>query len=948
MSKDYKETLTLPKTDFPMKANLPKREVEIQKTWDKEDVYKKSLEKSSPSGTFILHDGPPYSNEHIHLGHALNRILKDFVVRSKLMKGYKVPFIPGWDNHGLPIEREVSKRLKEEGKQASRLEMRKRCREYAEKFVQIQREEFKRLGLYGDWGNPYLTMSRKFEGKILEVFGELVEKGYIYRGLRPVHWCSTCETTLAEAEIEYRDKESISIWVRFPLRKDPKKVFGDLRKENTYALIWTTTPWTIPGNLAISLHPDFTYLLWMDGNDHYLVSEGLLESPQEALGKPQGEIIKKMKGKELEGVVFGHPFYDRNSPIIFGDHVTLDQGTGCVHTAPGHGAEDYYVGKKYGIEPICPVDEKGKFTDEAEGFAGLDLDKGNEAVLDTLEKKGVLLKRDTLVHSYPHCWRCKNPLIFRTTEQWFLNVDHNGHREKSLQAIQNVRWYPEESLNRIRGAVETRPDWCLSRQRVWGVGIPAFYCLNCKEPLLSKDIIERVAKVVKEQGSDVWYEMEVKEFLSSNIRCTKCGGQEFKKEMDILDVWFDSGSTHRVVLNGENNLTWPADLYLEGSDQHRAWFNASLMIAIGTKGSPPYKSVITHGFTLDAEGHAMHKSLGNAIPPFSVIDRSGADVLRLWVASLDYFKDVRLSDEILDRIEDSYRKIRNTFRFLLGNLWDFNPSKDSVLHKEMLEIDQWIIMKLTEVQKEVEEAYEAYDFHTVYNLIYPFCVTELSAFYLDILKDRLYTSGKSSRSRRSAQTAIHQIATNLASLLAPVLPHTMEEVWFHLHSSEDVLQNAEENTSLSQLPSPNSIHLSEFPAISQTGTDQELLSRWSELKQIREEVLSVIELARAKKEVGSSLEAKVLIFTSLKERRTLLERYEKDLPTLFIASQVELLKDKNVDVENQSTKLPDLFLSIRKADGKKCQRCWIFSESVGADNSYPEVCSKCLNVLKED
>ncbi|MCH7761363.1 isoleucine--tRNA ligase [candidate division TA06 bacterium] len=942
---DYKKTLTLPRTDFSMKANLPKREVEIQKTWEEMNLYRQCLEKQASEGTFILHDGPPYSNEHIHLGTSLNRILKDFVLRYKVMKGYTVPFIPGWDNHGMPIEREVSKRLKIEGKQASRLEIRRKCREYAEKFVQIQKEEFNRLGLYGDWENPYLTMSSRFEGKILEVFGELVEKGYIYRGLRPIHWCPFCETTLAEAEIEYQEKESISIWVRFPLRKDPKKIFGPIRaKEKFYALIWTTTPWTIPGNLAIALHPEFTYVLWKDGENHYLLALDLLELVQKELNKGKGEILRTMKGKELDGIVFGHPLYDRDSPILFGEHVTLEQGTGCVHTAPGHGAEDFWIGKKYGIEPLCLVDGKGRFTEEAEGFAGLDLEKGNEAVLEALNQKGALLKRGTLTHSYPHCWRCKNPLIFRTTEQWFMNVDHENHRKKALKAIEEVKWYPEESRNRIRGAVESRPDWCLSRQRAWGVGIPALLCLGCKETILSKKVIDRVAQMVKEKGSDVWFELEAKEFLPPHFTCPKCGGSEFEKETDILDVWFDSGSSHRVVLNDGKGAfrapTWPADLYLEGSDQHRGWFNASLMIAIGTKGKPPYRNVITHGFTLDAKGKAMSKSLGNTIPPFHVIDRSGADVLRLWVASIDYFKDVRLSDEILERIEDSYRKIRNTFRFLLGNLRNFHPEQDSVPVEKMMEIDRWMLMRLQEVIQGVQEGYETYEFHRGYNLIYPFCAIDLSAFYLDVLKDRLYTWGKNSQGRRSAQTTLYQLVTTLARLLAPLLPHTMEEVWQHL-------PNAEGETPHSALRTPNSVHLAEFPPVEESLLNQNLKSRWEKLIEIREEVLSALEIARKEDRIGSSLEAKVLLQTQLKERRDLLEGYLKDLPTLFITSQVNLLSENETDLEIRSPKLSDLSISIQQADGKKCQRCWIYSTSVGESERYPDVCSKCLQVLQE-
>lgn len=927
---DYRDTLTLPKTDFPMKGDLVKKEPEIQKFWKDMGLYEKVLNKPSPLGTFILHDGPPYSDGDIHLGTALNKVLKDIAVKYRAIRGYSSPFVPGWDNHGMPIENEVCKNLGEKRKTLSTLEIRRLCRQYAERFVNIQKEQFRRLGVLADWDHPYLTMSKDFEQKVLRVFGQLVEGGYIYRGLKPIHWCPTCETALAMAEIEYGEKESISIWVRFPLKEDKRGAFASLPTERCYALVWTTTPWTIPGNLAVAVHPDFDYVIVEVEGDYYLLAGELQPTTMEELGFSSWRIVKQLKGSELEHIEFKHPIYDRRSPVILADHVTLEQGTGCVHTAPGHGREDFEIGTKYGLPAFSPVDGQGRFTEEAEGFSGLSLDEGNIAVLNSLRQNKALLKEDTLRHQYPHCWRCHNPLIFRATTQWFMNVDHKDHRERALGAIGKVEWFPSGSINRIRSAVETRPDWCLSRQRAWGLGIPAFYCEACGETVLSEEIIGGVADVVQEQGSDVWFELPASRFLPEGFSCPKCGGGEFRKEESILDVWFESGSTARVVLEGRDGLSFPAELYLEGSDQHRGWFNSSLMVAVATRGEAPYRNVITSGWAVDAEGRAMHKSLGNVIDPAQVIDRSGADVLRLWVASSDYFKDVRLSDEILERVKESYRKIRNTFRFLLGNLFDFNPAEDSVPFEEMGELDRWVLGQLAMLEKKVLEAYEVFEFHKVYHLTYNFAVTVLSSFYLDVLKDRLYTFERDCKARRSAQTVLYELTMSLTRLIAPIVSHVAEEVW-QLMPGDD----REESVFLSSIREPNEYWI-----------EPELNSRWEMLLSLREEVLSALEMAREKRLIGNSLEASVRILTDSKELTELIERYWEELPTIFIVSQVARVTSRaRLTPGAHHGEKAEVSIDVERAKGRKCERCWIYSEDVGESEEHPTLCRKCVHVV---
>jgi len=921
----YKETINLPKTDFPMKGNLPTKELEIQARWERMGVYEETLKAPCPGGAFVFHDGPPYSNENIHLGHALNKILKDIVCRYKRMRGYRVKFIPGWDNHGLPIEREITQRYPG----LSYKEVRNRCRGFAARFVEVQRAQFIRLGVRADWKNAYLTMSKEYEASVLKVFSKLVEKGYIYRGLRPIHWCTQCRTALALAEIEYAEKESYSLWIRFPMKEDPGGIFAldgkPLPKERCYALVWTTTPWTIPANLALAFHPEHSYVITEVAGEYYLLAEDLLTPNFGELGFTGYRVLKTVKGSQIEGTMFTHPIFGRDSAGILGDFVTLDQGTGVVHVAPGHGKEDFEAGVKYGLRALCPVDEEGKFTEEAAQFAGMTLAAGDQAVIDELRNRRNLLKLDRVAHSYPHCWRCKTPLVFRTTTQWFMNVDHEGHRGRALAAIGGVRWVPKESLNRISSAVETRPDWCLSRQKAWGVGIPAFYCEECGEALLRADLIERVAHKVGEHGSDIWYDLPAQEFLPGDFSCPKCKSKNFKKETDILDVWFDSGASHLVVLKDDER---PCDLYLEGSDQHRGWFNTSLMIGIGVNNEPPYKTVVTSGWVLDAEGKAMHKSLGNVISPLDVIEKDGADVLRLWVSSSNYFSDVKISEEILERVRDAYKKIRYTLKFLLGNLYDFDPAADLVPYEERCEIDRWVLHKLSDLIEKAEAACEDYEFHRVYHLIYQFCVVDLSAFYIDVLKDTLYVSLPSSAKRRSAQSSIYEVVKALMKLLSPITPHTAEEAWINLPGEKE-----------------KACELSLFPD-GMRYLDRGTFVKWEQLLKVRADVLYALEKKREEKVIGNSLEAKVILHPHSEELRKLLLQYEEDLSMLFITSQVEIAAREEPHRQDfhSSTEL-NLDVEVRRAEGEKCARCWLYFVDVGENEKHPHLCRRCSEVI---
>ncbi|HLV79528.1 MAG TPA: isoleucine--tRNA ligase [Chthonomonadaceae bacterium] len=970
--RDYRSTLNLPLKDndpgaFPQRGNLPAREPEFQARWEAMDLYGKSLKKRAPKGKFVLHDGPPYSNGDIHLGTALNKMTKDIVTRMRTMQGYESPYVPGWDNHGMPIENAVARRFREEKRQVDRVTLRRACREYAAHWVDVQRRQFMRLGGRGDWGDPYLTMSREFEAKIVEVFGDLVEGGFIYRGLKPVLWCATCETALADAEVEYEPHVSNSIFVRFPLWEDPLGVFhvpgaappnhaGPGAGAPGYALIWTTTPWTIPANLALAVHPDAEYALVRATHDskqlpanvgdapskqtaYYLVAVPLVEATMQAIGSEKFEIVKTLNGEGLSGLVFRHPLFHRTSPVVMADYVTMDAGTGVVHTAPGHGKEDFETGQKYGLEVLTPVDEAGRYTAAAGEVFGQPFEgkcvatSGNKygqtseadhAVTVALLQADNLLELSKIEHSYPHCWRCHSPLIFRATVQWFMNIDHAGHREKCLDAIEGVAWYPPESINRIKSMVANRPDWCISRQRAWGVGIPAFYCTVCGEHILTKASIGAVAALTRREGSDAWYEKLPEEILPAGFTCPHCSApaDKLRKETDVLDVWFDSGSTNRAVLEDQAHwpdLRWPADLYLEGGDQHRGWFNSSLMIALATRSQAPYRSVITSGWTLDEQGHAMHKSKGNAVDPMTVIEKYGADVLRWWVASTDFMEDVSCGDNVLKQVGDTYRRIRNTFRFLLNNLYDFDPAKDSVPEAQMEELDRWALAQLDHVVQVAAEAYNAYAFHKVYHAVHNFCAVELSAFYLDVLKDRLYASGPNWPERRSAQTALLRLAETLARLLAPVLVHTTEEAWDFL-----------------KLPDkPESVHLAALPEPS--GQDYGLSAPWERILELRDAVQVALEEKRQSGEVRNSLEAHVHLMLDPETYRAL-EPYQADLPALLLVSQVDL---------KQTRTEPGTGITVTPAEGVKCARCWLIKTDVGADPAHPELCARCARAVSE-
>ncbi|MGI6114015.1 MAG: isoleucine--tRNA ligase [Mahellales bacterium] len=926
---DYSKTLNLPKTEFPMRGNLPKKEPEMVEFWEQQDIYGKTLDKNQGLPKFILHDGPPYANGDIHLGHTLNKVLKDIVVKFKSMSGYDAPYVPGWDTHGLPIELQAIKHLKVNRDEISPVEFRKLCRDFAIKYMKNQRSQFKRLGVRGDWENPYLTLKPQFEAKQIEIFGDMAKKGYIYKGLKPVYWCPDCATALAEAEIEYADHKTDSIYVKFRVKDDKGLItphVDDLSK--VYFVIWTTTTWTLPANLAICLGPDFKYCLIKMGGEYYIVAEELADSVAKVAGGLEHTIVKTFDGAQLEGMTAQHPFMDRESLIILGDHVTLDQGTGCVHTAPGHGQEDFEIGRKYKLDVLNPVDDRGYMTDKAGKFEGLFYEDSNEAILKDLQANGALLGISKITHSYPHCWRCKNPVIFRATEQWFASVE--GFRDQALEAVKQVKWIPGWGQERITNMIQDRQDWCISRQRIWGVPIPIFYCKECGKELINDDTISAVAKLFGEKGSDAWYQMEAEEILPEHVKC-QCGSSKFRKETDIMDVWFDSGSSHAAVLETTPGQVWPADLYLEGSDQHRGWFQSSLLTSVATRGCAPYKAVLTHGFVVDGEGRKMSKSLGNGIDPMEVIEQYGADILRLWVVSADYRADVRISKDILKQLSEIYRKIRNTARFLLGNLYDFDPTKHQVDYGDMEELDRWALMKLQGLIDRVLKAYEDYEYHIIYHSIHNFCVVDMSNFYLDIIKDRLYTFKADSKERRSAQTAMYEIISSLVRLITPILAFTAEEIWRYMPKSAD---------------GPISPQLTDMPKVNPRYLDKSLEDKWSRIIDVRMDVSKALENARVQKVIGNSLNAMVKIYTD-GEWYSFLEEIKEDLPTIFIASKVEVIKGKCPDGEQAlvGEEVPDVTIAIDRAPGVKCERCWTYSETVGQNPQHKDICTRCVGNL---
>ncbi|MCX8042660.1 MAG: isoleucine--tRNA ligase [Desulfobacterota bacterium] len=919
---DYKNTINLPSTDFPMKASLPQKEPELLKRWESEKLYEKITASGHGKPKFILHDGPPYANGHIHIGTALNKILKDIIIKSKTMSGFATNYIPGWDCHGLPIEHNVEKQ-QGRARGTSQLETRKACRAYAEKFIAIQREEFKRLGVLGDWNNPYLTMSNGYTATIVREFGKFVAAGSVYKRKKPIQWCASCRTALAEAEVEYENHRSPSIYVKFPLVSDISTIIPQLAGKNVSVLIWTTTPWTIPANLAISLHPDFDYVAVAVDEDIYLIAEGLLERTMQECGIQQYAVIARCKGAQLERHSCKHPLYERQSLLILGTHVTLDAGTGCVHTAPGHGQEDYEIGLKYGLDIFAPVDDAGCFTAEVDHVAGQFVFDANKPINTMLAKSGALVAEREIEHSYPHCWRCKKPVIFRATEQWFISMEKNNLRTRAMECIERIQWIPRWGIDRISGMVINRPDWCLSRQRVWGVPIVAFYCTKCKGLLLDQKIINHVADLFEQEGSDIWFYREASQLVPNGTVCPHCGNTTFEKETDILDVWFDSGVSHAAVLEKRPELESPCDLYLEGSDQHRGWFQSSLLTCVGTRGRAPFRAVLTHGFVVDGKGEKMAKSKGNVISPDEVIRQYGAEVLRLWVASENYQEDMRISPDILKRLSEAYRKIRNTWRFMLGNLSDFDPAKDMVPYSDIHEIDRWALMRFNQLIRRVRAAYEQYEFHTVYHSIANFCITDMSAVYLDILKDRLYCSAAGSPERRAAQSTLYIILKGLLELLAPILSFTADEAWIYLPGEK-----------------AESVHLSSFPEVQAAYDDPSLAERWETLLRVRDIVLKQLEQARVGKLIGNSLEAAVRI-TAPPAITTLLEHYGNALADMFIVSRVELTRGHTAVAGSSEKQIDAVQAAVFRVGGNKCQRCWKYYTP-----GNPQICERCAAALQ--
>ena len=916
---EYKDTLLMPQTDFPMRGNLPKREPEIQAKWEEMNIYQKVQERTKGRPMFVLHDGPPYANGDIHMGHALNKILKDFIVRYKSMSGFHAPYVPGWDTHGLPIEQALTNKGVKR-KEMSVAEFRKLCTEYALEQINNQREQFKRLGVRGDWENPYITLKPEYEAQQIKVFGEMAKKGYIYKGLKPVYWSPSSESALAEAEIEYKDKRSPSIYVGFKV-KDGKGVLD----HDTEIVIWTTTPWTIPANLGISVHPDLTYVVVSVNGHKYLVSEALLESVTKEVGWEGVSVVQKVKGEELESIICLHPLYKRESLVMLGEHVTTDAGTGCVHTAPGHGEDDYLIGQKYGLAVLCPVDDKGYMTSEAPGFEGLFYEEANKPISQALEEAGALLKLTFITHSYPHDWRTKKPVIFRATAQWFASI--KDFRDQLLEAVKETKWVPAWGETRLFNMIRDRGDWCISRQRVWGVPIPVFYAEN-GEAIITDETINHVSNLFRQYGSNIWFEREAKDLLPEGFTHPGSPNGIFTKETDIMDVWFDSGSSHQAVLLERDDLVRPADLYLEGSDQYRGWFNSSLSTAVAVTGKAPYKGVLSHGFALDGEGRKMSKSLWNVVVPAKVMNQLGADILRLWVASVDYQADVRVSDAILKQVAEVYRKIRNTFRFLLGNLADFDPA-NKVSYENLREVDQFILVKLNKLVQFVRNAYENYEFSGIYHAVNNFCTIDLSAFYLDFAKDVLYIEAVDHPERRAIQTVLYESLLTLTKLVSPILSHTADEVWQYIPGVN------EESVQLTDLP-----EYRELP-----GADK-IEEKWTAFMKLRDDVLKALEEARNEKIIGKSLTAKVTLYPTEKTN-ALLNSIQENLKQLFIISDLEIAGTFE-QAPKTALKLETAAIVVTKAEGETCERCWVVTTEVGEDTEHPTLCPRCAQVVKEN
>ncbi|MEY8598233.1 isoleucine--tRNA ligase [Mammaliicoccus lentus] len=911
---DYKDTLLMPKTSFPMRGGLPNKEPQIQAEWDEKDLFNKILEKNKGKTPFILHDGPPYANGNLHMGHALNKILKDFIVRHKAMTGYYAPYVPGWDTHGLPIEQALTNKGVKR-KEMSVAEFREKCEEFALEQIEVQKSDFKRLGVNGDWQNPYITLKPEFEAAQIRVFGEMAAKGLIYKGKKPVYWSPSSESSLAEAEIEYKDKKSPSIYVAFKV-VDSKGVVD----EDASFVIWTTTPWTIPSNLGIAVNPELTYVQVNVEGKKYVVAEALLDAVCEDLDWNKETIVreKEFKGSELEYVTAQHPFIDRTSLVILGDHVTTDAGTGCVHTAPGHGEDDYVIGQKYDLGVISPIDDKGVFTEEAGEFAGQFYDKANKTITEKLDEVGALLKLSFFSHSYPHDWRTKKPVIFRATEQWFASI--SKVRQDILDAIDTTKFKIDWGKTRLYNMIRDRGEWVISRQRVWGVPLPVFYSEN-GDIIMTEETINHVADLFEKHGSNVWFEREAKDLLPEGFTHEGSPNGVFTKETDIMDVWFDSGSTHRGVLETRPELSYPADIYIEGSDQYRGWFNSSITTSVATRGISPYKMLLSHGFVMDGEGKKMSKSLGNVIVPDKIVKQMGADIARLWVSSVDYLADVRISNEILKQTSDVYRKIRNTFRFLLGNVNDFNPATDSVSYDEMLEIDQYMHNRLNQFIGKTLSHYEAYDYLDIYQDIQNFINVDLSNFYLDYGKDILYIEKADSLKRRSMQTVLYETLVKLTKLLAPIIPHTADEIWGHIPHVE------EESIHLTDMPEPHEI-------------DTVLMEKWSQFMKLRDDVNRALEVARNEKVIGKSLEAHITLSNSSEfDTVDFLSKFN-DLNQLFIVSKVDVVDELTEGTEYELVKV-----KVDHAEGEKCQRCWNYSDQLGSVNGLDHLCPRCQSVV---
>ena len=934
-SPNYKSTLNLPQTSFPMQGRMKQREKDFQKTWADMDIYARIRAARRGAKKFILHDGPPYPTGDIHIGTGMNKVLKDIVVKYKTMRGFDAPYIPGWDCHGLPIEYKVLSELGPKAPSTPKPEIRRKCHEYAMRYVERNRQQFKALGIFGRWEKPYLTLNPDYEGAVIEAFADIVEGGYVTQALKSVHWCPSCETVLAEAELEYSDEKSPSIFVKFPIDGDYADLFPSTRGVPTSILIWTTTPWTLPANLAIAVHPDakYTSVLYIDANsgrrEAVIVAADLVDAVFQKVGVREftrtGDL---QKGRALEHRKYRHPFVDRVSPVIVANYVSLTEGTGCVHNAPGHGHEDFVVCRQYGIDPYCPVDSKGRFTVDVAKFAGQNIFDANPRIVQELRNSHSLLFTESISHAYPHCWRCKKPVIFRATKQWFIEVDRKNLRDRLLSEIDKVEWIPDWGKTRITSMVSERPDWCISRQKSWGLPIPAFFCESCGEAHVEPHTVRHVAKVFRQKGSTSWFELPAADFLPLGAKCAKCGAAAFRKETDIFDVWFESGSSHRAVCRQEPELSWPVDLYLEGTDQHRGWFQLSLIVATAADNAAPYRTVLTHGFVIDDKGQKMSKSLGNFISVEDALNEFGAEITRLWVSSVNFRDDIGVSRELIAKLSDAYRRIRNTFRYLLGNIHDFDPANDAVPDDALLEIDRWALAELARLVADVTRAYENYQFHRVYHLVHNFCVVEMSSFYLDILKDRLYCDAKSSPSRRAAQTVLHRILAALVRLLAPIMVHTCEEVWRMVPGNKGA----------------ESVHLALWPSVDEKYIDDALAARWERMICVRDEVMKSLEALRASKVIGGSLEAGVTLFTEDDELFNFVKSFEADLPTIFITSDAKVVLGSSPDAV-QSSDIPALHVEAKPSEFAKCKRCWNFRISVGSIPGREDLCDRCAKTV---